>query len=498
MSKVFKVFLILIVSFYILSIPLVFINFDIFTNSLHSILNLRIKESYLGGEELVEFKDRINDDNGAGELTYPRSVIFKGGGSGLLDILSFTVYKPQTEEDWSRGNIYWQFNYKFKNLVGSKERVLKHPIITHYIGIEGIEMDGRNDTLHPRAELVSFKRPWHYVIEIFQDKAIISSADGNFNEEIQLLIIKNSLFTRLPLENPTLKHLFTKPKTYHYVLIGAYDYYTEGKYLPVKKKASPKSGGGAKSRLTPRVYDLIAPEGFKQSDILSGYNVENFTYVELEPVVADLKLEYKQGNDPGLPTVEELITKLEADEGVDPKELEKEHNELIDSLKGKEDVQSLLALGKSLFNIGNHEEAVKKFEMVFKADPENAIASAYLGSIRSKQASETDSIMKSMEYVNDAFDLFDKALKNTKTEEEELEVLLNRAYVAQSVPESVFKKSETGANDFLRVIEINNGLGKYEKLQYYYLMASLCFKQAGKIEESETYLNEAIYIGKID
>lgn len=495
--KIFRVILVVAVLIYILLMPQFLIFQDFFHKQFHSVLKLKIRDTYNGGEVLVSFNDRLNDDNGFGELTYPRSPNFKDKGSGLLDLVSFTVFKPQTEEDWSRDNIYWQFKYKFQNLIGSKEAKITNPIISHYIGIDGIDFEGSYETLHKRSELVTFKRPWHYVIEIYEDKAVISSANGEFVENIKIMIAENLVITRIPLEQSSLKHIFTNPETYHYVLTGAYDFYSEGKYLPVKKKSTSKVGGGAKSRLTPRIYDLIVPEGYKQSELLSGFNEDEFTYAKLEPVVADLKLEYKDDNKLEFPPVEELRAKVKVENERNYREKLETHDELKLSLEGKDDVDSLLALGKSYFNIGDLIESSSYLEKVIEMDSGNAVATAYLGSVRATEAGETDSIAKSMEYVNLAFEYYDNALVNIKSINEELEVLLNRAYVAQSVPESVFYKSEVGANDFLRVVEICNQLGQSEKVQHYYIMASICFKQAGKQEESDIYFGEAISMGKL-
>lgn len=495
--KIVRVGLIAIVLFYILMMPQAMIFQDFFHRKLDSVLKLKIKESYNGGEVLTSFKDRLNDDNGAGLLTYPRASIYKNGGAGLLDIVKFTVYRPQAEEDWSSDNIYWQFKYKFQNLVGSNNGRLVHPVITHYIGINGVEFEGKSETLISRNERVSFSRPWHFVIEIFEDKALIHSADGSLKEEIKIMISENQVITRVSLENKFLKHLFTNPETYHYVLTGAYDFYSEGKFLNVKKKASSKNGGGATSRLTPRVYDLIAPKGYKQKELLSSFNEDDFKYTLLEPVIADLGMEYKEELKVEFPDKESLIVKSKLESDIKNEEAIKEHNELLLSLEGKDDINSIIQLGKSYFNTGDLEEALKYLENALNIDKNNPIVLAYMGSVRAKEAGETDSAAKSMDYVNKAFVFYDRALENINSIDEEMEVLLNRAYVAQSVPESVFYKSELGAKDFLRVIDICNLSGKSQKIQHYYLMASICFKQAGKYEESDIYLNEALEMGTL-
>ena len=47
--------------------------------------------------------------------------------------------------------------------------------------------------------------------------------------------------------------------------------------MPVREQAGLRYGGGAESRLTPRVYDYLAPEGTDQFEILSGYNTSERT-----------------------------------------------------------------------------------------------------------------------------------------------------------------------------------------------------------------------------
>ena len=71
---------------------------------------------------------------------------------------------------------------------------------------------------------------------------------------------------------------------------------------------------------------------------------------------------------------------------------------------------------------------------------------------------------------------------------EAIEVLMNRASVSASVPEMVFKKSEVGANDFIKVANLSNN--KILKA-YCYAMACECYKKCKKESNSFIALQEA-------
>ena len=93
-----------------------------------------------------------------------------------------------------------------------------------------------------------------------------------------------------------------------------------------------------------------------------------------------------------------------------------------------------------------------------------------------------------MKFVKQAFVYLDKAVSLCAGSDDEMEVLLNRANVASSVPESVFKKSAVAGADFERIAELYKSCADFDKdsdekkttLAYYYVCAAENFRKAGR------------------
>lgn len=506
MKKIIYLLSVSLFGFALLNIPSAFTNMNFIHRQMHKVLNLRIRDSFNGGKKLFRFTDPLGDDNGNGELEYPRSELYKGG-VGLMDILSFTIFSPQSETDWSDDIIYWQFSYRLKNLnSGNKSNPKKSPqIINHYFGFEGEE--GRTDTLYPRSELVRFdpEYPWQYAVsvDVNSETAKIFSYDDIYSSDITMMVDKelNKIVIRVPLNYKPLRKIFTNPTTYHYVLSGGYDPLTNGNFLPVKKRSSIRNGGGAKSRLTPKVYDYLTPKGYSQKSILESYSEETFEYALLKPIIADPKdlAENKKNSIPDK-FIEEFKAALQEENKLSREKKEREVKELEDKLKNSGELKSNIELGIKYFNLGNTEKSEEIILNYLDKNPEDPRAISYYGSIMAMKGGQTDSLSQAMEYIYKAFDLYKKAIKLVKTPEEELEVRLNRANVAKSVPESVFQKNTLGAKDFLKAAEIYKEIypDKPEYVAHCYIMAALCFKNAGKEEESIIYLEAAESSEKIN
>ncbi len=468
-----KIPLIIIIGISLLFVPSALINQDFLHKQMDKVLKLKIRDAYRGGERLYRFSDPLGDDNGGGALTYPRNSKFEQKGS--LDLLTFSIHKPQTEEDWADENIYWQFSYRFKKLGNSF-------VLSHYLGFRGSELESSIETNNPRAELVTFNKnyPWHFVININgeKEKAEIVSADGMFKTDVPIImdIQNNTVIVRVPLNYKPLRFVFTKPGSYHYVMAGVYDYLSTSNYLPVKKRSSLRNGGGSSSPLTPKIYDYITPKGYNQNSILNSYNEDDFEYAVLEPLLA----------------FSELIEDMESE--ITEEQLIKS----ITALRYKNRVEVIPVTdyqkAVELFNIGDNIESEQLLNRLLLSEPDNPLIMAYLGSITAMNGGKSKSISKSMELIYQAYDLFDSAMDRVTNIEEELTVRLNRGNVSKAIPESVFHKSEIGAQDFLRVVDIYKELNQnnYIDIANCYVNAALCLKELGKFEESQIYLDVAM------
>lgn len=98
------------------------------------------------------------------------------------------------------------------------------------------------------------------------------------------------------------------------------------------------------------------------------------------------------------------------------------------------------------------------------------------------------SIMKATALVKESYNYLDKACELAFEKEGEIDVLLNRASVSASVPEQVFGKAESGAEDFMRIILLTDD----KKLKAYcYVMAYECYKKRGNQSKAFLALQEA-------
>ena len=96
--------------------------------------------------------------------------------------------------------------------------------------------------------------------------------------------------------------------------------------------------------------------------------------------------------------------------------------------------------------------------------------------------------MTAVALVNESYTYLDKAAQLAAGKEGEIEVLMNRASVSASVPEQVFGKSATGAEDFMRIVSLTDDASLKA---YCYVMAYECYLKCGKETQAILALQEA-------
>ena len=97
-------------------------------------------------------------------------------------------------------------------------------------------------------------------------------------------------------------------------------------------------------------------------------------------------------------------------------------------------------------------------------------------------------IMSALSLVNKGFEYMDKAAALAYNQPDEIEVLLTRASVCASVPEQVFTKSESGAENFIRIVSLTDDT---TLKAYCYVMAYECYQKCGKDSNAFLSLQEA-------
>lgn len=483
MEKIKSILLPLVGIAIIFSIPMSFIFEGVIESGIDSILHVKVDPRFSGGEEILRVTDPVGDENGPGSYEYPLSGMF--ADKGYLDIVRYVVNKPITNAPWSEDINFWQFAVTFDKTANADESVhsFSHPVIHVYIDIDGKE-GGSTETVDPRAEKVRFdpEHPWDIMVQIdgHHMNGKLVSFDGKIKENVRVYFDgeKNTVYGRIPLDDPFIKRVLDGRKTWHYVLVGAYDHLSQGNFMPVKKEAALRNGGGAVSENAPNVYDCIVPKKMSQSAVLSSFNDKDMTFATIYPVEADSRSISSK------PAVNEAeIARLE-------KILEDEKKS--DDARKKTDLPGKLKTASAeekvglYFHAGEYEKAGIEADAVLRATPDNPIALAYKGSLLAMKGGKTKSVAEAMRYVNEGYALMDKAVALASNDNEKITARIARGSVSMSVPEAVFAKSSQGAADFAeagalmsRIAGMRNSAGDL------YINAGICLDNASKKDQAE-------------
>jgi tetratricopeptide (TPR) repeat protein len=265
--------------------------------------------------------------------------------------------------------------------------------------------------------------------------------------------------------------------------------------MPVLESAGPRNGGGARSTLTPRVYDYLAPEGVHQGQVLSSYDPASGAYATLIPVEAKEKPsgEDSSGERTARRAAELLATyksRLAREEAEAPRP------------DPAADVERLLARGAGGMEIAEAYYRARMFEKteeecrrILKDEPDHARAATFLAMATAGLSGRQSSPLKSVEFVNRAFVLFDEALPLCKTPEERMSLYLQRGRYFAAVPESIFRRSAAAAEDYLKAAAIAGQRAdspeRSRLLADCYINAAKAFAQARNPDEAEVYFHRA-------
>jgi len=432
-----------------------------------SVLKVRVDPRLSGGEIMATIYDPAGDDKGAGGLLYPTSPRFgqtegasdsASPGSGALDILKYVVYEPSIDAPWSGESDFWQLAVKLAALPNpdAAPAGFSLPAIRIYIDSDSDgEASGSAETRRPRSELVDFDPAfaWDIALEIegWRAEAKLFTAGGTVRA-IKMIVVpeRQTIWVRLPLDLPEVKRVLDGRATRHYVLTLASDPVSATGVMPVRAEAGNQAGGGATSTLTPRIYDLLATEAGAQTAQLSSWDEGTFTYARLEPVTV------QRGVAASGPRLDlDALARAAKEEAANA------------ALAEKAEAEAALAVaatppqkGVALFRLQRFDEAEALLRQALAAAPvggeEHASLTAYLGSLTAMKGGRTSNPAEAVTIVNEAFALLDAAVEEAGTIGGEClsTALMNRASVAASVPNEVFRKAAVASQDFSRVASL--------------------------------------------
>lgn len=313
-----------------------------------------------------------------------------------------------------------------------------------------LDMEFKNSNPYRRNLLVEFfldgRNEYDYAMWIYNDTGKIFNSADQFicNTETYILNDGQKIMVRIPLAEKSLQKIFTARITEHSVFISDLtddDFYNN--MMPSKEFSSYK--------------EIAAP-------MTVAMNQKKNAAVDEE-------------------LIEKIISEYNRMNANEIKKVEYAHSD-----KSVKDYQSKKNLALLAFEAGETENAEKIFSELMK-QKDDAQATAYYGSCIAIRGGKSN-VMAAMKLVNESFRIFEKALSQVKDIDEEYEVLINRASVAASVPEGIFHKALTGAQDYERCAEIfrqqERALTPQEKnflIAWHYAAAYKCWKSAGKKTE---------------
>lgn len=416
---------------------------------------LHVDPSFTGGLVCADFMDAIGDDKGAGEKLELRYPLNKTFSEGSLDLVRYTVHEPVINARWQQSSEYWQLALEYKSGPADVRNIMI------YIDADNIE-GGSTEPLFDSAEKVCFddEHPWDFALWICSNQAKLYDRNGDFicNTEYYNLNKGSQIKVRIPLRDKRIQKILGARKTWHYVLTGAYSQFDRGGFMPLEKKPAMAHGGMKNSKafnnLVPPVYDIAGP-----NEALASWSSETFEKAKLFPVEASMTVQKKSKS-------------------------EEEKNKAF-----IEEVKSTYAqsIGSQVQMPSTTDEGLALYKQKLSENPDDFVSMAYYGSFLAMKGGES-SVVKAVALVNEAFDYLDKAAELAAGQEGEIDVLMNRGSVSASVPEQVFGKAQTGAQDFMRIVSLTTDT----KLKAYcYVMAYECYNACGKETQANLVLQEA-------
>ena len=484
------------------ALPLAFMFMGPLMEGVEKTLRIEVDPRYSGGEVLAKFLDRADDDRGEGGLVYPDIPAFRGVKA--LDIVKYTVRRPVLNTAGGDSPDFWQMDVTFADTADPSNAPLGFslPVVHIYIDIDGTE-GGSLRTAHADAELVSFdpKHPWDYLIHIDgfagDRRGYIMSSDEAYRRPVEVFFVAGTktIHARVELDDRGIKRILDGRPTYHYVVVGAFDPLAAGGFMPVLEKAGPRNGGGARSTLTPRVYDWVEREGANQARILSSYDQASGTYATLVPLEAK---EGPKGADlsrmESMKRAAELLATYREKLARETAEAPQTDSTAVVNRLVEQRVEGM-ELVEAYYRARMFEKAEAASRRVLESSPGHARAATYLAMAIAGQSGQQRSPMKSMEFVNRAFAQFDKAFPLCKSNDELLTLYLERGRYFAAVPESIFRRSAAAAEDFLKAAALVGQRGSSDVaptlLADCYINAARALARSGSADEAELYFFRA-------
>ncbi|MCI2426147.1 alpha amylase N-terminal ig-like domain-containing protein [Candidatus Acetothermia bacterium] len=231
----------------------------------------------VGGEVIASFTDPVGDDHGMGTFVYPTAGVFDV--EGLFDLLSYTIFDQGDK---------WLLAFEFAALPNpwGGPHGFSHPIINLYFDVQ----PGGLTEAHPEGDAMQVRfhpdHPWDLFIKVAgwpeYGRHLFTVYDEMHLIDVSADPARRLVLVRIP------KELMPEIRGAHYVMIASQDGFGPDHIRPVARTAGEWIGGGNPAPpVAPLVFDYLAPEGYSQEDILSGFDVMARTFAVLVPIILE-------------------------------------------------------------------------------------------------------------------------------------------------------------------------------------------------------------------
>ncbi|SFR63175.1 glycoside hydrolase family 97 catalytic domain-containing protein [Halogeometricum limi] len=213
---------------------------------------------------VASFSDPGGDDAGPGAYTYPTNDAFQ---PGAFDLRSFEVSQTPS---------VYEFSFEVANLYNAfgSSRGFSPQMFVLWVRDPTVD-GGATESLDDLVATTAFEKPWHYRLELsgFTKSAVeasgapLQTADGTRAAVRENVDVENGTVT-LTLDRAT----FGGVDAGTLEVVPMVQSEDRGTLRPVAEEAQEYVFGGAKAGAagrTPRVMDLVTPDGVSQSDALS-------------------------------------------------------------------------------------------------------------------------------------------------------------------------------------------------------------------------------------
>lgn len=401
-------------------------------------LPFRSNPMMTGGEVCAIIPDRINDN----KKISPEGLTDTGSYFTSTDIVSYIIHNATVTIN---GEKVWNLDLEFNELNVSGDNPNRFGLIKGIIYID-IDNAGGSSLSYYTDDKIIFDKEfrWDYFIEfdyLHKNGKIFSFSTKNFYAvPVEFKEINQTIRLGLPVIEELNKNMNKIRTGKHIAMAGLYTPFEKDNFIEINRLKYYNEKAKDPENKT-RYFDFIC-SGISQTE----------NKIMIAPAAVS---DYSSGMAvEGLDQIENSLKSLS----------EANSQSLYGMIKEVE-----LQNAYDLYNNKNYKAAEEIFAGYKQS---SSAANTYLGLIRANSAKTQSNSGSKIDFVNDAYDYFDKAESLAKDNNDLYVLLLNRINVSRSVPDEIFHKSGLLKKDLLKFLTIEN-LTEKERSEIYIKLIEL-------------------------